>query len=101
MTEPEHRRSTYLTIKTIGNLKDYFKRLTAKDKSWQPNLDATTKILEILESSEPSAEAINEVLSSMPRSHDYGSAWYEVRCMIWLWEGSIRNDKVWGRLEEQ
>jgi len=91
MAEP--RRTLAQTIKDIAKLKRYFEGIVEHNGSgWKPELDSTTKVLEILESPNPSGEVIKSIIESSDAQAS-GSGWYAVRMMIWLWEDAVRGER--------
>lgn len=93
----EKRRTTEQTIQIIEKLRRYFQ---GSEKRWDINysdeIDRCERILALLRDPDlvdkERATAIRHIVESY---HDGlgGSGWYEVRMMIWLWDGADRGER--------
>ena len=87
-------RTLEQTIKIIEKLSGYHRRIYEREGGahWLKPWEANEEILAILLEPEPDATKIRQIIESMPENFG-GTAWYEVRMMIWLWEDSDRGEK--------
>lgn len=91
MSEPRHTLER--TIREIEKLVRAHKNICEREggRHWLNVLNANKEVLEILKGPEPNAGEIRRLIESKPRNFG-GSAWYEVRMMIWLWEDADRGE---------
>jgi len=92
MTEPKHNLER--TIHEIEKCAVYHKQIYERESGehWFKVWEANEEILALLLSPEPDPTAIRTLIES--KGPDFGgTAWYEVRMMIWLWEDADRGER--------